>query len=286
MFGFINVYKEENMTSHDVVSSLRKISGIKKIGHGGTLDPLATGVLVIGIGDATRLFEYINDTKEYIAEVLFGIATDTDDVTGKVISESNVIPNLLDIQKISTSFIGDIVQKPPIYSALKSKGKKLYELARKDLITLEDVHERKATVFLFEILDFNNDRLKVKIACSKGTYIRSIARDLGVKLNTCATLSKLERTKHGDFSVIDSIKLGDLNRDFLSRILKNPNDYINLSSIKLEDELLNKVLHGNKIKSVNVYPSNSLIKLLDLNDKLIGIGEVKEGFICPVKIFK
>ena len=151
-FGFLNINKPVGCTSHDVVAKLRKALGIKKIGHAGTLDPFASGVLIIGINEATRLFEYLPSDKVYIAEIKFGIETDTDDITGKITNESNNIPTLDQITEKIKLFTGDIKQKPPIYSAINIKGEKAYKLARKNQISLDDIKEKEVTIYSIEII--------------------------------------------------------------------------------------------------------------------------------------
>ena len=179
MFGFLNIYKPCGKTSHDVVSYLRRITNIKQIGHTGTLDPFAEGVLPVCIGKATRLIEYLNDDKAYIGTVRFGKSTTTYDVEGEAVNYSDKFVTLEQTEKALENFTGDIEQLPPIYSAIKVKGKKLYEYARKG--EQVEITPRKVNIRRLEILKFDegNRVLELYIGCSKGTYIRSIANDLG-----------------------------------------------------------------------------------------------------------
>ena len=210
MFGFLNVYKPKGKTSHDVVAILRRVTKIKQIGHTGTLDPFAEGVLPICIGKATRLIEYLNDDKAYIGTVQLGKSTTTYDLEGETVEVSDKTPDLEEIENELKNFRGDIEQLPPIYSAIKVNGKKLYEYARKG----EEVEIKPRSVNISELKILNYDQenriLELYIKCSKGTYIRSIAHDLGKNLRCFGHLIKLVRVKAGDFEVKNSVKLEDL----------------------------------------------------------------------------
>ena len=179
LFGFLNVYKPKGMTSHDVVSRMRKITKIKQIGHTGTLDPFAEGVLPVCIGKATRLIEYLADDKEYLATVKFGITTDSYDLDGVVVKTSDKKITERDLLDLLPNFRGEILQMPPIYSAIKVQGKKLYEYARAGEEV--KVEPRKVFIEILELRNFNEieQTAEILVKCSKGTYIRSIAHDLG-----------------------------------------------------------------------------------------------------------
>ncbi len=249
MFGFLNVYKPTKMTSHDVVAVLRKITRIKQIGHTGTLDPFAQGVLPICIGKATRLIEYLDDEKEYLAEIAFGKSTDTYDCDGATVNESNLKTSLKDIQDGLKVFEGEILQTPPIYSALKVNGKRLYEYARKG----EDIKIEPRKVFIekIELKDFNeeNQKAHVLIKCSKGTYIRSIAHDLGQNLGTGAYLSNLTRTQAGKFFVNQAIALDSIKtmQDVENNLI-NPLPMFDLPKFEINEEERQRVLLGQFIE--------------------------------------
>lgn len=285
LFGFLNVYKPTGMTSHDVVGILRKITKIKQIGHTGTLDPFAQGVLPVAIGKATRLIEFLEDEKEYLAEVTFGKSTDTYDCEGAVISECNseiTAPQLLEALK---KFEGEILQTPPIYSALKVKGKKLYEYARKG----EEVQIEPRKVFIerIELRDFDEKQQKaqVLIKCSKGTYIRSIAHDLGQNLGVGAHLSKLIRTQAGKFFVENAIKLEEFQTlQKVEKSLINPLDLINLPRYEISEQENKKVLMGQFIQSHNKFIGTDLLVLI-YNNKIVAIAQVSEDFIKVKKVF-
>jgi tRNA pseudouridine55 synthase len=210
--GFLLVDKPEGMTSHDVVDYLRKITKIKKIGHAGTLDPIATGLLILGIGrEATKkLSEFQKLDKEYIAKIKLGVKSDTFDKEGKIEKvQFEKIPKREEIEEVLKSFCGEILQTPPPYSAKKIKGKKAYELARKGMeVKLSPV---KVKIYQIEILNYSFPYLEIKVSCSSGTYIRSLANDIGEKLKTGGIIEKLKRTKIGNFSVKNALSLEEIN---------------------------------------------------------------------------
>lgn len=209
--GIINVHKEEGFTSHDVVAKLRGICGQKKIGHTGTLDPMATGVLPVCLGSGTKVCDMLTDKdKEYVAELLLGCTTDTQDVTGEVLSQCEVAVSEEEVRKAVMSFVGDYEQVPPMYSALKVNGKKLYELAREG----KEV-ERKARpvrILEIEILDMRLPVVKMRVACSKGTYIRTLCADIGEKLGCGGTMKSLVRSKVSEFILDEALTLGQLQK--------------------------------------------------------------------------
>jgi tRNA pseudouridine55 synthase len=210
--GILLVDKPQGKTSFSLIRSLRKLTGVQKIGHAGTLDPFATGVMVILIG---RLYTRLSDklllqNKEYVAEVSLGVSTDTYDCDGKIVARSKKKPQMGSIEKIIEYFQGELDQIPPMYSAKKIGGKKLYELARKGLsIERPSLKVHVCT----ELLSYTYPNLDLKIACSKGTYIRSIAHEIGEKLGCCAHLSKLKRIRSGEFTLSECIDGALLDRE-------------------------------------------------------------------------
>lgn len=200
MNGILCVYKEKNYTSFDVVAVMRRICGIKKIGHGGTLDPMATGVLPIFLGKATRAIDICADsTKAYRAEFKLGITTDTQDITGQVLNERDVNISKDQLKDIIDDFRGKISQIPPMYSAVKVNGKRLYDLARKGIEV--ERKPRFAEIFSLETLEFDGVCGKIEIHCSKGTYVRTIIHDIGEKLGCGAVMTGLERIKSSGFTL-------------------------------------------------------------------------------------
>lgn len=199
--GFVNVLKAPGITSHDIVSHLRKIYGIKKIGHAGTLDPGAAGVLPIAIGKATRMLEYMdNADKTYKAEVTFGMRTDTGDDTGKVIEQVDyTMPSAEQVKEVLNSFLGEIEQQPPMYSAIRINGEKAYKLARKNIEV--EMPKRKITIHQINFQEMTENGFVFEVNCSKGTYIRTLCEDIGKKLGIPTVMSFLIRSKVGVFTV-------------------------------------------------------------------------------------
>ena len=215
--GILLVNKEVGISSQKCVYLTRKKLGIKKVGHTGTLDLEAKGLLPIVIGKATRVSDHLmNEKKEYVTQAFFGKETDTLDYSGKIINESSKIIKKSDLEEVIKEFIGEIEQVPPMYSALKINGQKLYDLARKG----KEVERKKRKVHIYniEIEDFSFPFASLKITCSKGTYIRSLVDDIGKKLETYAYVNELIRTKVGDFDLKDAInseEIKDLKEDFI-----------------------------------------------------------------------
>lgn len=282
MFGFLNIYKPSGMTSHDVVAKLRRITKIKQIGHTGTLDPFAEGVLPICIGKATRLIEYLSDDKEYIATVQFGAETTTYDLEGEQVSVSDIKICQKDIEKFLKDFEGEIFQTPPIYSAIKVKGKKLYEYARKG----EEVKIEPRKVFIKKIelknFDEKSQQAEILIKCSKGTYIRSIAYDLGQKLGCGGYLIKLVRTQAGDFRIEDSI-LPEDGIDVVNNLI-NPVEKLNYPKIIVDNTEFEKICHGMPIKNKNI-KHGSIVILIYNENEICAVGEADNDKIVLKKVF-
>lgn len=288
MFGFLNVYKPQNMTSHDVVAILRRVTKIKQIGHTGTLDPFAQGVLPVAIGKAARLIEYLSDEKEYLAEISFGKATNTYDIEGEAVfspfqGEKTALKEVIEGLK---KFKGKILQTPPIYSAIKVNGKKLYEYARKG----EDVkiEPREVTIEKIELRNFdeNTQKAEVLIKCSKGTYIRSIAHDLGQNLGVGAHLSKLIRTQAGDFLINSSIRLEDLKTiQEVQQKLINPLDVINMPNIELSKEQHKAIMTGQFISNNKNLQKDGFLILI-YNNRINAIAKAEGDFIKVKKVFE
>lgn len=243
--GILVINKDKGYTSRDVVNVISKLFGTKKVGHNGTLDPLATGVLVVCLNRYTKLNELLAcHEKEYIAEVILGIKTDTLDIEGKVIEEKKCYLNKEDLLVTLKKFETTYMQEVPIYSAVKVKGRKLYEYARSGE---EVVLPKKAvTIKKIELLDFADNKFTFKCLVSKGTYIRSLIRDILNDLGVIGTMSNLIRTKQGVFDIADAYTLADV-RDGNYKLLKIK-DVLNIDKAIASDELKFKILNGSKIK--------------------------------------
>lgn len=285
LFGFLNIYKPKGLTSHDVVARLRKITKVRQIGHTGTLDPFATGVLPICIGKATRLIEYLDDDKEYLATVQFGKNTATYDLEGEITATFDKKVTEEDVKNTLKDFEGEISQIPPIYSAIKVNGKKLYDYARQGQDI--EIKPRKVTISKIELKEFDktSQSAKITVACSKGTYIRSIAYDLGAKLGCGGYLTALERTKAGKFQVNTAIKLEDLTE--VSQIVENlinPLDMLSIPIHNLSENERERVSHGMSICNSD-FP-NSDIVILSYGGRIYAIGKVEQNKILVKKVFE
>ena len=281
MYGFINLNKSAGFTSHDCVARVRRILRLKRVGHAGTLDPAATGVLPMALGKATRLLQFLPSHKAYHARIKFGVTTTTDDLEGETLTVQSV-PHLQleQIQEILPQFIGKIEQVPPIYSAIHVQGKRLYHLARKGEVI--QVPSRTVEVFDLKILNWypgEFPELEIAIACGSGTYIRSIARDLGAILNTGATLANLIRTESSGFSLENSLTLETLETQVQQQIFLplSPNIALNhLTAIILSSESIKRWFQGQSIVVENQIIEDRPVSVYDQNQQLLGIGKLIE----------
>ena len=284
MFGFLNVYKPVGKTSHDVVAYFRKLLKIKRIGHTGTLDPFAEGVLPICVGNSTRLIEYLPDDKAYLAFVQLGKATDSYDTEGNVIFESDKKVTKEQIVNALTSFEGEIEQLPPMYSAIKVKGKKLYEYAREGKTI--SVAPRQVTIHKIELKNFDEEKqeAQVYIECSKGTYIRSIANDLGQNLCCGGYLTRLIRTKAGKFLVEDSIKMQDYKSiEFVEKHLIEPISMLNYPLYNLNTSEKLDISNGKPLLNKSINNAENII--LVYNDSIKAVASSCNGCIKVKKVF-
>ena len=265
MFGILNIFKPSGMTSHDAVNYIRKITGVKQIGHTGTLDPFAEGVLPVCIGKAARLIEFLPDDKEYSAVVQFGKSTDTYDLEGEITSISDKKITSNDVETALKNFEGEIEQLPPLYSAIKVKGKKLYDYARKG--EHAEIKPRKVTIEKIELKNFDEElqTAEILVKCSKGTYIRSIAHDLGQRLETGGYLTKLLRTKAGKFRIENSLHLEYLKENFSEHLLINPLEVLDLPVKHVADTELEKIKHGQALKNADVGCDKTVILVYNGN---------------------
>lgn len=284
MFGFLNVYKPKGITSHDVVSALRRITKVKQIGHTGTLDPFAEGVLPICIGKATRLIEYLDDDKAYTGTIQLGSSTTTYDLEGEEVNFSDKKVTLNEIEAALDKFRGEIEQLPPIYSAIKVNGKKLYEYAREGKEV--KIEPKRVNISKLEILEYDetNRRLTLHIECSKGTYIRSIAHDLGTELTTFGHLVKLVRVKAGMFEVNNAVSLEHIQtKEDVEKLLIAPLKKLNYMTYELNKNELVKVSNGTAIMPSKELPENSLI-LLTSQERLIAAAKMTKGLLRCLKV--
>lgn len=274
MNGVINVYKPTGITSFDVVKNIRKLTGEKRVGHTGTLDPEASGVLPVCIGKATKIVEYLtNDTKVYKVEIKLGEVRDTFDREGSIIKTSNIGVSDDDIIKCIMSFLGDSLQVPPMYSAIKVNGKRLYELARNGIEV--ERKPRSITIFSIDMISISRPYVTFTVKCSKGTYIRSLSYDIGEKLGCGAVMWNLERVEAGSFSKKASIKLNELTKENIdSFIISIEDSLVNYESIKFDTIYKKLLLNGVKIKNEMIIKSidDNKIYRVYIEDEFIGLG--------------
>ena len=271
MNGFFLLKKEQGYSSNSVVQEIKKKIKVKKVGHLGTLDPMATGLLVLAVNRATKFSNYfLESDKSYDVEVELGCSTDTDDSTGNIISQSNSIPDKASVKKELLLFKGKSFQIPPFFSALKHKGKPLYKYARQG----EYISKPPRKIFVKQISNFNfqNNICSFQIDCTKGTYIRSIARDLGERLGCGAHMKKLIRVSQDIFSLSDATYTKDLKKE---NIIKIEDAFPNFSIINLSNDNLKKFINGLEINDIE--EKEGLYRIFDLNNDFIGIGEIKDN---------
>jgi len=300
MNGILVIDKPSGKTSHDVVDMVRKATGIRKVGHTGTLDPMATGVLVLPLGQATRIARFLElEPKEYIAEAVFGISTNTQDITGDIIEESNAKPGRRQVEEIISKYLGTISQIPPMVSAVKIGGKPLYKLARQG----KEV-ERKArnvTIYKLEMLDFfdKDDRSHAvfRVVCSGGTYVRTLVHDMGEELGTGATLSSLRRTRVGSYTLNNALSISDSSnkQHMLDRLVSMDDALSHLAGAVANMDAVRLVLNGREVDKHNLeshfgtVKAGEFVRIKSSEGQLLAVGQVLDGKnlkIKPEVVFK
>ena len=274
MNGFLLIDKPKGVTSANCVYQLRKFLGIKKIGHCGTLDPLATGLLPICLGEATKFSSFTTDLdKTYEVEIKFGIETDTGDIDGEIISKCSNNFNEIDVKSVLRQFTGSQMQTPPMFSALKIKGKPLYSWARKGVFLLRK--ERNIVIHQIDLLDFGYDYVRLRVSCTKGTYIRSLAESIGRALNTKAIVFSLRRVGIGEIKSGDMIDMPKGQFCDLSSSLL-PSDFLlkHLSKAILDQEDAKKVRNGQSIDYNAQLEKKGLVRIYTNKSLFMGIGEL------------
>ncbi len=279
-FGILLINKPAGITSFDVIRKLRKITKMKKIGHTGTLDPFAEGLLPICVGKATRIAElFSSKKKQYLVEMKFGEKTDSGDITGKIVDSTKINRiNLTNIEKIIPKILKMKEQIPPIYSAIKINGKRAYKYAREN--EKIEIPPRQIEIFDFEIVDFNFPFFTYKTTVSKGTYIRVLSEDIANMLGTIGMTTKLKRVQVGDFDISQTVNLDKLNfqnwKDYLHEISKLMKDFP-----KIEIEEIDTFANGNRISVVH----SDVAEIMILNEnRCIGFGKIESGKLYPKKV--
>jgi tRNA pseudouridine55 synthase len=283
--GILPVDKPLGWTSHDVVARVRRLSGQKAVGHAGTLDPLATGVLVLVLGKATRLSdELMATTKEYCAEVVLGATTATDDAEGEVVARGPI--NGVTQQGIDTALrqlTGEIAQVPPMYAAVRKGGERLYVLARRGETVERE--PRRVTIHAIEVISWEPPRLRLRVGCSAGTYIRSLARDVGEALGTGAYLHALRRTRSGTIGIGESVLLADLaGREDVERALLLPDRaVIGRPALRLSPSEEARILTGGIIEAG--VAADGSVRLYGATGELVALARAVAGRIEPYRVF-
>ena len=284
--GFINVLKPPGMTSHDIVSFIRKVYSIKKVGHAGTLDPGAAGVLPVALGKATRFIEYLSDVdKAYRAELTFGFSTDSGDDTGKVLQQQDfIMPSAVAIKKVMVGLTGIITQIPPVYSAIKINGQRACDLARKNIKV--EIPKRQVCIHSLTMLTQRSTSLILHAECSKGTYIRTLCMDLGKALQIPATMTFLVRTRVGSFSLENAFTLEEIKQLPLAAIHRPDEVLSHLPVYKLPSDRITAFINGLGTDVHSWEEPDKRIRIYG-NDRFIGIGRYDKDShnIIPEKIF-
>ncbi|MCH5210613.1 MAG: tRNA pseudouridine(55) synthase TruB [Oscillospiraceae bacterium] len=287
MNGIIIIDKPPGRTSHDMVYVMRKLTGIKKIGHTGTLDPMATGVLPVCIGSATKAADMLTlSDKRYVAELILGKATDTQDAQGNVTEERDVNCREDEVRDVIMSFVGEIEQIPPMYSAIKKDGKKLYELARQGIETERE--KRKITINSIDILEIDLPRIKIDVSCSKGTYIRTLCADIGEKLGTLAHMSALRRIKTGPFSIDKSYTVEELEElkdkgQLQDALISVDNLFSEYPAVYLNPKQVKSVTNG--VRMTYKGDENQTYRVYDDCGNFLCVSKIKDGKLTLQKSF-
>lgn len=298
MNGIIVMDKPAGFTSFDVVAVMRRLCHTKKIGHTGTLDPMATGVLLLLLGSATRAAALLPDTdKEYIAGFKLGYSTDTQDITGKQAAKSDVKVKRDDVENILTMFRGNIMQTPPMYSAVSIGGKRLYELARKGIEVERE--KRPITVYSLELLDFDESDMsgRLKILCSKGTYIRTLCNDIGETLKTYGVMTSLRRTRASGFSADDCVSLDEVKRlsaenNLAEIILPTEKLFVSYPALSVSEAQSNRFLNGGSLRlsytslrdSKNT-GTGDIYRIMSPGGVFLGLGKTENEEIRILRLF-
>ena len=288
MNGVLNIDKPAGMTSHDVVGRVRRIAKQKRVGHSGTLDPDATGVLVVCLGTATRIADLLADAgKRYRCKLVLGAETDTEDASGTVTAETDASAVVeADLRAVLPVFTGDIMQVPPMVSAVHHEGKRLYELARAG-ITVER-QARPVTIDMLHLIEFQpgpRASAILEIACSKGTYIRTLCSDIGRSLGVGGHMGSLRRTAVGVFTDDAAVPLDTLDADVLAASLVPPAQALDLPRVVLaETALVDDIRHGRSVPSVDI-DEGTVVQILDGAGELIALARSVEGRLRPYKVF-
>ena len=286
--GWVFIDKPKGISSYDVIRKIKKMVNIKKIGHAGTLDPLATGMLGIAFGEATKSIKYFSNIKQYFFEITFGSATDTDDVTGKIIKKTEYIPNINEIKNCLNNFVGNIEQVPPFYSAVKVNGQRAYKLARNNKNF--KLSGKKIDIFSLSLVkQVSESCFLLRADCSSGTYIRSLARDIALNLGSLGFISSLRRTKLGRFDEKDLISLEKFRElvhigDHFEIVHCIQDVLDDIPAVYLDSNLGQNFQNGLSIDFFNSEETFEPLLVLSKSN-FLGVGKINKGKINPIRVF-
>ena len=282
--GLLVLNKPKGISSGEFIRKLKPLIQNSKIGHSGTLDPLARGIILACIGQMTRFTQYLaNEKKTYIAEMTFGLKTNTGDLDGKVLQEDNFVPTKKDFNSILKKFVGNIYQEAPLFSSLKYKGKPMYQYARKGMNIPSK--SRNIEIFSIDLISKNKNKFTFSVDCGKGTYIRSLVNDIAREFNTVAVLSDLERISSADHNIKESHEIETINSDNLSNKLISMGDALrSLDEIQCAPEIIDRIINGQKVFLEKAKLKSIYLRLFDENKDFIGILKNNGGLVSPKRL--
>ena len=282
--GLLVLNKPKGISSGEFIRKLKPLIQNSKIGHSGTLDPLARGIILACIGQMTRFAQYLaNEKKTYIAEMTFGLKTNTGDLDGKVLQEDNFVPTKKDFNSILKKFVGNIYQEAPLFSSLKYKGKPMYQYARKGMNIPSK--SRNIEIFSIDLISKNKNKFTFSVDCGKGTYIRSLVNDIAREFNTVAVLSDLERISSADHNIKESHEIETINSDNLSNKLISMGDALrSLDEIQCAPEIIDRIINGQKVFLEGAKLKSIYLRLFDENKDFIGILKNNGGLVSPKRL--
>lgn len=282
--GLLVLNKPKGISSGEFIRKLKPLIQNSKIGHSGTLDPLARGIILACIGQMTRFTQYLaNEKKTYIAEMTFGLKTNTGDLDGKVLQEDNFVPTKKDFNSILKKFVGNIYQEAPLFSSLKYKGKPMYQYARKGMNIPSK--SRNIEIFSIDLISKNKNKFTFSVDCGKGTYIRSLVNDIAREFNTVAVLSDLERISSADHNIKESHEIETINSDNLSNKLISMGDALrSLDEIQCAPEIIDRIINGQKVFLEEAKLKSIYLRLFDKNKDFIGILKNNGGLVSPKRL--
>ncbi len=282
--GLLVLNKPKGISSGEFIRKLKPLIQNSKIGHSGTLDPLARGIILACIGQMTRFTQYLaNEKKTYIAEMTFGLKTNTGDLDGKVLQEDNFVPTKKDFNSILKKFVGNIYQEAPLFSSLKYKGKPMYQYARKGMNIPSK--SRNIEIFSIDLISKNKNKFTFSVDCGKGTYIRSLVNDIAREFNTVAVLSDLERISSADHNIKESHEIETINSDNLLNKLISMGDALrSLDEIQCAPEIIDRIINGQKVFLEEAKLKSIYLRLFDKNKDFIGILKNNGGLVSPKRL--